>query len=116
MADSILRQPGRKPRTLPVQPEQALSHQQALEGYTSHAALAAKTFDRSGTISTNKLGEFTVWAEDPRRVDAEELADIDSLLCRRTADRLGPGEPALGEGGESHPPFNIPASHLKVLE
>lgn len=92
MADAILRRPVERPDQAPVQPEQALTPLQALEGYTSHAALAAGLQDVAGTITVGKRADFTVWAQDPLSVDAEELAAtpivatlLDGVPSRRVA-------------------------------
>jgi len=74
MADSILRRPVERPHWAPVQPEQALTPLQALEGYTSHAAASAGLSTVSGSIEVGKRADFTVFAADPLEVSAEQLA------------------------------------------
>lgn len=74
MADSILRRPVERLELAPVQPEQALTPEQALEGYTTHSARSAGLFEIVGSITAGKRADLTVWSRDPLEVDAEQLA------------------------------------------
>ncbi|MEV8337624.1 amidohydrolase [Leucobacter sp. NPDC077196] len=76
MAESILRYPVARPELAPVQPKQALTVQQALEGYTSHAARAIGV-DDEGAVRPGARAAFTVFAADPLTMSAQELATID---------------------------------------
>lgn len=73
MAETVLRRPLARPELAPVQPEQALTITEALEGYTTHAALAAGLPDE-GVIRPGARAAFTVFANDPLSMSAEELA------------------------------------------
>lgn len=87
MADSILRRPVRRPEVEPVQPEQALTIEQAFEGYTSHAAKSVSLFDSAGTITPGKNADFTVFGKDPLALSAEELADVEVVACFVAGER-----------------------------
>ncbi|MGW9021041.1 amidohydrolase [Leucobacter chromiiresistens] len=76
MAESILRFPVARPELAPIQPEQALTVRQALEGYTSHAARAIGS-DDEGVIRPGARAAFTVFGADPLALSAQELAAID---------------------------------------
>ncbi|HEX6356417.1 amidohydrolase [Actinophytocola sp.] len=72
LADARLRRPAREPGVPPVQPHQALTALMALEGYTTHAALAA---GEPGGIVAGARADLTVFTVDPLRADPDELAD-----------------------------------------
>ena len=76
MADSILRRPVERPAMRPVQPEQALSPMQALEGYTTHAAAAAGLSGVAGSIEPGKRADLTAFGADPLTLTAEALAEV----------------------------------------
>ncbi len=78
MAETILRVPLARPELLPVQPEQALSPLEALEGYTVHAARAIGVADE-GAIRPGARAALTVFAADPLAVSPEELAETPVL-------------------------------------
>lgn len=73
MAETILRVPLAHPELAPVQPEQALSAQEALEGYTVHAARAIGSTDE-GVLVPGARAALTVFAADPLAITPEELA------------------------------------------
>ena len=75
MAEAILRAPVARPELAPIQPEQALTATQALEGYTSHAARAIGVVDE-GQVRPGARAAFTVFSADPLSVSAQELATI----------------------------------------
>ncbi|MFJ8039204.1 amidohydrolase [Kitasatospora sp. NPDC096147] len=58
----------------PVVPAQALTPLMALEGYTTHAAIAAGEADRTGRIAPGLRADLTALALDPLAVPADELA------------------------------------------
>lgn len=60
----------------PFRPEQALDAVQALEGYTTHAALAAGEGAVAGRVAPGFRGDLTLLAEDPVEVGADELPDV----------------------------------------
>ncbi|MGF0313297.1 amidohydrolase [Rhodococcus sp. IEGM1428] len=59
MADARLRRPADRPDDTPRQPRQAISAQQALDGYTTHVAAAAGLTDGTGTIVVGGPADFT---------------------------------------------------------
>ncbi|TDP90855.1 hypothetical protein EDF62_2509 [Leucobacter luti] len=75
MAETILRFPLAQPELAPVQPEQALSAREALEGYTVHAARAIGAADE-GTITPGARAALTVFAGDPLALTPQELATV----------------------------------------
>ena len=75
MAESMLRRPVARPELAPVQPEQALTGRQALEGYTAHAARAIGVTDE-GVIRPGARAALTVFAADPLELTAPELAEV----------------------------------------
>jgi predicted amidohydrolase YtcJ len=72
LADARLRRPAGEPGVPPVRPNQALTALMALEGYTTHAALAAGEI---GGIVPGARADLTVFTVDPLRADPDELAD-----------------------------------------
>ncbi|WP_017935315.1 amidohydrolase [Nocardioides sp. Iso805N] len=58
----------------PVGPEQALTGLMALEGMTTHAAAADGTAQESGRIAVGCRADVTVFAVDPVRAPADEVA------------------------------------------
>lgn len=76
MAAAQLRRPARSD-VPPVHPEQALTALQALEGYTTHAALAA---GEPGGLAPGRRADLTVLAENPLWTPAEELPDTPVLM------------------------------------
>lgn len=78
MAETVLRFPLARPELDPVQPEQALSPLEALEGYTVHAARAIGVRDE-GRIEPGARAALTVFAADPLAVTPQQLAQTPVL-------------------------------------
>jgi predicted amidohydrolase YtcJ len=57
-----------------MQPEQALTARQALEGYTTQVAYAAGQEATRGRIAPGYDADFTVFADDPLELSPAELA------------------------------------------
>jgi predicted amidohydrolase YtcJ len=60
----------------PIGPDQALSVEEAIRGYTCNAARSFFGEDRLGTVELGKLGDLVVFEEDPFTARPERLADI----------------------------------------
>lgn len=75
MADAQLRRPVDQPDDGPRQDGQQVTAQQALEGYTSHAARAIGE-DDAGRLAVGALADLTVVEADPLRATPEELAGM----------------------------------------
>lgn len=73
LAEAMLRRPALEPDVPPVGPTQGLTARMALEGYTSHAALAAGE-PGGGRIAVGGRADFTAFSVDPLLVDPDELA------------------------------------------
>lgn len=76
MAWARLRRDPREAGRRPFGPDQSLTGLQALEGYTTHAALAAGEQALGGRIAPGMRADLTVLAEDPVDLAAEELPDL----------------------------------------
>jgi predicted amidohydrolase YtcJ len=76
LAAAQLRRPPGRPDLGPVAPEQALTAEQALEGYTTAPAYAAGLEGQSGRIRAGFRADLTVLADDPVHVPAEELPAV----------------------------------------
>ncbi|WP_112263916.1 amidohydrolase [Lentzea terrae] len=92
LAEAMLRRPALEPGVPPVGPTQGLTARMALEGYTSHAALAAGE-PGGGRIAVGGRADFTAFTVDPLRADPDELADapilltaVDGTIVHRAAD------------------------------
>ncbi|HUH97882.1 MAG TPA: amidohydrolase [Anaerolineales bacterium] len=59
-------------------PEQRLSMQEALEGFTTGAAYAAYAENRMGKLAQGHLADLIVLAEDPFACDPQEVKDFQS--------------------------------------
>lgn len=77
MADAQLRRRFDRPDAAPIHPELALTAEQALEGYTTHAALASGEEDHRGRLAPGYDADFTVFAADPLELEPEELGRVD---------------------------------------
>ena len=75
MNESITRVPLTHPHRAPVQPEQGLTMREALEGYTSHAARAIRSFDE-GHLQPGARAALTVFGVDPFTLSAAEFATV----------------------------------------
>jgi predicted amidohydrolase YtcJ len=62
-----------------VYPEEALTIEQALKGYTLDAAWAEFAEDRKGSIEPGKYADFAILPQDPRDVDPRKLLDLEVL-------------------------------------
>jgi predicted amidohydrolase YtcJ len=79
LADTILRYPVERPGTPPVQPEQALTRREALEGYTVHAAAASGLLDDEGTLAPGKRANLTVLDADLLDTPPERFPEVGVL-------------------------------------
>jgi predicted amidohydrolase YtcJ len=59
-------------------PEQRLSRQQAVEGFTTGAAYAAYAENRQGRLAAGSLADLIVLNKDPFTCDADEMKEIQS--------------------------------------
>lgn len=57
-------------------PEQRLSRQQAIEGFTTGAAYAAHAETRQGTLAVGNLADLIVLEDDPFTCDPDELRNL----------------------------------------
>ncbi|MFH8558532.1 amidohydrolase [Streptomyces celluloflavus] len=73
MATARLRRPAGEPGTAPVTPGQALTGLMALEGCTSHTALAAGEEAVAGRIAPGYRADLTALGVDPVTAPADEL-------------------------------------------
>lgn len=94
LAEAILRRPALEPDVPPVGPTQGLTARMALEGYTSHAALAAGE-PGGGRIAVGGRADLTAFTVDPLRADPDELAEapialtvVDGAVAHRAAETL----------------------------
>jgi hypothetical protein len=94
LAEAMLRRPALEPDVPPVGPTQGLTARMALEGYTSHAALAAGE-PGGGRIAVGGRAGFTAFTVDPLRADPDELAEapialtvVDGVIVHRAAESL----------------------------
>jgi predicted amidohydrolase YtcJ len=60
----------------PPYPENAVTPKEALEMFTSHAALIAGEHGIKGTLREGKLGDLTVLSDDPLEAPASSIKDI----------------------------------------
>ncbi|MFI7103630.1 amidohydrolase [Streptomyces sp. NPDC050161] len=74
LAAARLRRPAGELGTAPVTPEQALTGLMALEGLTSHAALAAGEEAQAGRIAPGFRADLTALAVDPVTAPADDVA------------------------------------------
>ncbi|GAA0443421.1 amidohydrolase [Actinoplanes capillaceus] len=72
MAAARLRRPAGRADVEPILPEQALTAEMALEGYTTEAAAAA---GRSGRLVPGQRADLTVFGLDPLTADPDEFAE-----------------------------------------
>lgn len=64
----------------PPYPENAVTPKEALEMFTSHAALIAGEHEAKGTLKEGKLGDLTVLDDDPLTVPSGSIRDISVYL------------------------------------
>ena len=60
-------------------PEEALTIDQVLKGYTLDAAWAEHAERKKGSIEPGKYADFTIFAQDPTAVDPNDLLHLDVL-------------------------------------
>ncbi len=70
-----------------IGPAEAITVDQALAAYTRGSAYACNVEDKQGTITTGKLADFTVLAEDPRTYDVTKINAI-AILATIVAGEL----------------------------
>lgn len=87
MAWAVLRRaPGDRDGFI-FEPGERLTSAQAVHGYTRAAAIAQGD-DDLGVIRPGARADLAVWAEDPTRVDGDDLADLPALATYLDGDRL----------------------------
>jgi predicted amidohydrolase YtcJ len=79
LAEARLRRPACEPDVPPVGPTQGLTARMALEGYTSHAALAAGEAG-GGRVTVGGRADFAAFTVDPLQADPDELAEAPIAL------------------------------------
>lgn len=79
MAWARARRDVREPAGTPFRTEQALTPLEALEGHTTHAALAAGEQTVAGRIAPGFRGDLTLFAADPVDAGEEDLPDLPVL-------------------------------------
>jgi predicted amidohydrolase YtcJ len=72
------RRPDGSPGPAGWHPEQRLSMQQAIEGFTTGAAYAAYAENRQGCLTVGALADLIVLEKDPFTCDLEEVKDLQS--------------------------------------
>lgn len=75
LADARTRRPAGHPDVDPVLPAQALTAEQALAGYTTHAAAAAGLGHVAGRLRPGFRADLSVFGLDPLRADPDEFAE-----------------------------------------
>lgn len=92
-ADAQLRHPHDVDRA-PIGPEQALTPQQLLAGYT--AAVPASVGEQGSNLRVGEPADFTIWAADPVTASPDAVADIrivattlDGVVVQRNAASKG---------------------------
>ncbi|WP_217144551.1 amidohydrolase [Streptomyces sp. AC627_RSS907] len=80
LATARLRRLPGQPETEPVTAEQALTGLMALEGYTSHSALAVGEQDVAGRVAPGYRADLTAFAVDPVTAPADELGTAPVVL------------------------------------
>lgn len=92
LAEAMLRRPALEPEVPPIGATQGLTALMALEGYTSHAALAAGEAG-GGRIAVGARADFTAFTVDPLRAAPDELAEapivltmVDGVVVHRGAE------------------------------
>jgi predicted amidohydrolase YtcJ len=80
MAWARLRRPPGDRERAPVGPQQALTAEQALRGYTSEAWRAVAEDARAGRIAEGARADLTGFAADPVECDADDLPHLPVTL------------------------------------
>lgn len=60
-------------------PEEALTIEQTLKGYTLDSAYAEHAEDRKGSIAAGKYADFVIYAQDPTAIDPNDLLKLEVL-------------------------------------
>jgi len=63
-----------------INPEQRLTFQEALRACTMGAAYVAYEENIQGSIEIGKLGDITVWSQDPTGATPNELFDLPDMF------------------------------------
>ncbi|MEV0704060.1 amidohydrolase family protein [Saccharopolyspora sp. NPDC050389] len=87
MAGARLRRPVAEPDRAPVLPEQALSAQQVLAGYTTEAAYGAGEEEVAGRVRVGMRADLAVFDGDPRTCAPDELPDL-GVACTIVGGRI----------------------------
>jgi hypothetical protein len=91
MADAQLRRRFDRPGTEPIQPHQALSAREVLEGFTTHAALASGEADHRGRLAPGYDADLTIFADDPLTLSPEELGRVEIVGTVVAGEQVLPG-------------------------
>lgn|GEM_PF-314711 len=105
LADAQLRRPVESPDIAPVQPEQAITVDEAYRGMTLGPALAVGAERSLGRVEPGYLADLTIFARDPRDLSPEEQA-VNPVLATVVdgelfVHRTGEAEPPVDEGREA---------------
>jgi predicted amidohydrolase YtcJ len=76
LAAAQLRRPADRPDVDPVRPDQALTAQQALHGYTTAPALTANAGHLNGRIAPGYRADLTAFAANPLHTPAADLPAV----------------------------------------
>ncbi|MCC6792365.1 MAG: amidohydrolase [Thermomicrobiales bacterium] len=76
MAWARLRRPGGERERGPIQPEQALTMLEVLEGYTTEAAYTVSEEQISGRIAEGFRGDLSAFAADLVEIDPDEIPEL----------------------------------------
>ncbi|RSX52072.1 amidohydrolase [Bifidobacterium callimiconis] len=79
IADGMLRRPFNRPELGPVVPDEALTVQQLLDGYTRSCAVARGEAATSGKLAPGYTADLTVFGADPYALSAEEIGTMPIL-------------------------------------
>ena len=81
METAITRQPPDRPRTHPVfLPEQRMTREECVKGYTIHAAQAAWRAEDTGSLTSGKYADIIVLDRDIFTCDVYDIGDTEVLL------------------------------------
>lgn len=84
-----------------VDPEQAITVDEALRMHTINAAHTLGVEDRLGSLEPGKLADIAVLAEDPREVDVDRLPDVpvEAVICNGKVAYTGDGDVESSDDG-----------------
>jgi predicted amidohydrolase YtcJ len=80
MAWAQLRRKPQRPERVPYLPDQRLSADSVLRGYTTCPAMVIGDQDISGRLAPGLRADITAFAEDPARIPPDDLPDLPILL------------------------------------